>query len=489
MITYIIIGIVIVLILVLLAFSYVKAPPDVAYVISGLSKQPRILIGKAGFRIPFLERIDKLILELIQIDIRTEGVANVEFININADAVANVRISKDENLIRVAAQHFLNLPSAHIASIAQQVLEGNMREIIGTMELKSLVNNKVEFSQKVQQNVKDDMANMGLEIVNLNVQDFTDDNGAIKDLGIDNLVKIQKSARIARAESEKEIKIKEALADEQGAKARALADANIAEQQKELELKKAQFKIEQDTKKAEADVAYEIQKQEQQKTVNEKAVDAEVAKAERMAELKEKEVKLKEKELDALVRKQADADRYAVEQKAEADKQVTIFKAEAQKAEAERMAEAKIAKAKADKEAAELEAKGIQAKLEAEAVGKKAILLAEAEGIRQRGLAEAEAIEKKAEAQAKMKEASIVEMAMNALPEIAKEVSAPMANIKDITMYGDQSTQFIENNTQKVSKVVDVARDALGLDVKALISAFLGGKAASDKSTQSDEKE
>lgn len=489
MITYIIIGIVIVLILVLLAFSYVKAPPDVAYVISGLSKQPRILIGKAGFRIPFLERIDKLILELIQIDIRTEGVANVEFININADAVANVRISKDENLIRVAAQHFLNLPSAHIASIAQQVLEGNMREIIGTMELKSLVNNKVEFSQKVQQNVKDDMANMGLEIVNLNVQDFTDDNGAIKDLGIDNLVKIQKSARIARAESEKEIKIKEALADEQGAKARALADANIAEQQKELELKKAQFKIEQDTKKAEADVAYEIQKQEQQKTVNEKAVDAEVAKAERMAELKEKEVKLKEKELDALVRKQADADRYAAEQKAEADKQVTIFKAEAQKAEAERMAEAKIAKAKADKEAAELEAKGIQAKLEAEAAGKKAILLAEAEGIRQRGLAEAEAIEKKAEAQAKMKEASIVEMAMNALPEIAKEVSAPMANIKDITMYGDQSTQFIENNTQKVSKVVDVARDALGLDVKALISAFLGGKAASDKSTQSDEKE
>lgn len=481
MITYIIIGIIIALVLILLALSYVKAPPDVAYVISGLSKEPRILIGKAGLRIPFLERIDKLTLELIQIDIQTQGVANVEFININADAVANVRISKDEKLIRVAAQHFLNLPSAHIASIAQQVLEGNMREIIGTMELKSLVNNKVEFSQKVQQNVKDDMANMGLEIVNLNVQDFTDDNGAIKDLGIDNLVKIQKSARIARAESEKEIKIKEALADEQGAKARALADANIAEQQKDLELKKAQFKIEQDTKKAEADVAYEIQKQEQQKTVNEKAVDAEVAKAERMAELKEKEVKLKEKELDALVRKQADADRYAAEQKAEADKQVTIFKAEAQKAEAERMAEARIAKAKADKEAAELEAKGIQAKLEAEAAGKKAILLAEAEGIKQKGLAEAEAIEKKAEAQAKMKEASIVEMAMNALPEIAKEVSAPMANIKDITMYGDQSTQFIANNTQKLSQVVDVAKDALGLDVKSLIAGFLGGKAATDK--------
>ena len=483
-----IIGIaVIALIVFLFMVGYIKAPPDMVYLISGLKKEPRVLIGKATIRIPFLERVDKLTLELIQIDIKTNNVPTSDFINVNVDAVANVRIPNNSDLIQVAARHFLNQSPEYIAQNVQQVLEGNMREIIGQMPLIDLVNNQQPFSQKIQENAKDDINNIGLEIVNLNVQSCTDDNDAIENLGIDNLVKIQKAAKIARAESEKEIKIAEAKADEEGNKARVEADAKIAEQQKDLELRKAQFKAEQDTKKAEADVAYEIQKQEQQKAINEKAVDAEIVKAERMAELKEKEVKLKEKELDALVRKQADADKYAAEQKAEADKQVRMLEAEAQKVEAERMAEARIAKAKAEKEAAELEAKGIQAKLEAEAAGKRAILLAEAEGIKQKGLAEAQAIEKKAEAQAKMKEASIVEMAMNVLPDIAKEVSAPMSNIDNITMYGDQTTKLIQNNTEKISKIVDIAKDSLGIDLKSFIGGFLGSKALNENKDKKGE--
>ncbi len=303
--TGLIIGIaVIALIIFLFMVGYIKAPPDKVYLISGLKKEPRVLIGKATIRIPFLERVDKLTLELIQIDIKTNGVPTSDFINVNVDAVANVRIPNNSDLIQVAARHFLNQSPEYIEQNVQQVLEGNMREIIGQMPLIDLVNNKQLFSQKIQENARDDINNLGLEIVNLNVQSCTDDNNAIENLGIDNLVKIQKAAKIARAESEKEIKIAEAKADEEGNKARVEADAKIAEQQKDLELKKAQFKAEQDTKKAEADVAYEIQKQEQQKAINEKAVDAEIVKAERMAE-------------------------------------------------------ARIAKAKAEKEAAELEAKGI----------------------------------------------------------------------------------------------------------------------------------
>lgn len=487
MFTAILVGVIVVILVAFIFMSYVKCPPDMVYLISGLKKEPRVIIGKATIRIPFFERVDKLTLELIQIDVRASRVPTADFINVDVDAVANVRIPKNSELIQVAARHFLNQDSRYIANNVQQVLEGNMREIIGQMQLVDLVNNKQIFSQKIQENAMDDIKNIGLEIVNLNVQSCTDENNAINDLGIDNLVKIQKTAKIAKADSEKEIKIAESKADEEGAKARAEADAKIAEQQKDLEIKKAQFKIEQDKKRAEADAAYSIQQAEQQKSINESTVAAEVAKAERMTDLKEKEVALKEKELDALVRKQADADKYAAEQKAKAEKEVRQQNAEAELIEAENQAKARIAKAKADKEASELEAAGIKAKLQAEADGKKAMLLAEAEGVKAKALAEAEGIEKKAEAQAKMKEASIVEMMMNALPQIAKEVSAPLNNIDSITMYGDQSTKLVEENTQKIDKVLKVAEDSLGLDLKSMIAGF-AAKSVID-TTKSNKKE
>ena len=467
-----IIGIVILLVIILFAASYIKCPPDMVYMISGLKRKPRIVVGKATLRIPFLERVDKLTLELIQIDVKAHNVPTLDFINVDVDAVANVRIPNNEELIQVAARHFLNQNAEYIAKNVQQVLEGNMREIIGQLNLVSLVNDKQLFSQKIQENATDDIHNIGLEIVNLNVQSCTDDNEAIENLGIDNLVKIQKEARIAKANAEKEIKIAEAQADEEGAKVRAEADAKIAEQQKDLKLKQAQYKIEQDQKKAEADAAYSIEQAIQQKTVNETSVLSEIAKAEKMTELKEREVALKEKELDALVRKQADAEKYAAETKAQAEKAVVIQNAEANAEKAKRDAEARISEAEAEKEAAKLEAEGIRAKLEAEAAGKKAILEAEAAGIKAKALAEAEGIEKKAEAQAKMKEASIVEMICKALPEIAKEVATPLQNIDSITMYGDQSSKLIENGTQNIDKILKIAEDSLGLDLKDIINSF-----------------
>ena len=470
MLGFIIAGVIAILLIIFIAMSYIKCPPDMVYLISGLRKEARVITGKATIRIPFLERVDKIPLKLIQIDVRANKVPTNDFINVDVDAVANVRISTKPELRRIAAKHFLNQGTAEIASNVQQILEGNMREIIGQMQLVDLVNNKQLFSQKIQENAIDDIEKIGLEIVNLNVQNCTDDNDAIVNLGVDNLVKIQKDARIARANAEKEIKVAEANADEEGNKARVDADAKIAEQNKELALKKSEYKKEQDMKKAVADAAYEIQKAEQMKTVNENQVNAEIAKAERMADLKEREVAIKEKELDALVRKQADAEKYAAETKAKAERQVAIEQAEADKE-----------RARLGAEAAKLEAEGIKAKLEAEAAGKKAILLAEADGIKAKALAEAEGIEKKAEAQKKMGEASIVEMIMNALPQVAKEVSAPLANVDNITMYGDQSTKLIENNTQKIDKILKVAQDSLGLDLKSLITGFAENKIIDNK--------
>lgn len=485
MVLAIIIAVAILLLIGLIFMSYVKCPPDMVYLISGLKKEPRVIIGKATLRIPFFERVDKLTLELIQIDVRTSRVPTSDFINVDVDAVANVRIPNNPELIQVAARHFLNQNSDYIARNVQQVLEGNMREIIGQMNLKDLVNNKQLFSNKIQENAKDDINAIGLEIVNLNVQSCTDENNAINDLGIDNLSKIQKDAKIAKAEAERDVKVAEAKAAKEGNEAKALSEAEIAKQNKDLALKQYEYQIEQDKKKAEADTVYEIQKAERQKLINENTVAAEIAKTEKETELKEKEVALREKQLDAEIRKQADADKYKAEINAEAQKQVTIQNAQADLEKAKQEAQAKIEIAKANKEAAELEAEAIRAKAIAEADGIKAKLEAEAAGIEAKGIAEAKGIEKKAEAQAKMQQASVVEMIINKLPDIAKEVSTPLSNVDSITMYGDQSTQLIESGTQKIDKILKVAQDSLGVDLKSIVAGYavgkLGAKPVEDK--------
>ena len=450
MITGIIILSLIILISFLIGVSYVKAPPDVAYIISGLSKQPRIVIGKATLRIPFFERIDKLPLELIPVDIKVVGVPSQDFININADAAANIQISKEPELINRAIQNFLNLSPNDIRDIARETLESNTREIIGQMPLKSFVNKKDEFSKKVQENVVEDMKQMGLVIVNFNVQNFQDDNNAIENLGIDNLSQIQKDAAIAKAKAEKEIMIERAKADEEGARARAEADQKIAEQQKNLAIKKSEFKKEQDIIRAQADAAYEIQNQEQLKTINEAQVVAEIAKREKEAELKEKEILLKERELEANIKKQADAEKYQQEKQAEASKFISQQQSEADLYRIEKEA-------------------GIRAKG-----------LAEAEAIKAKGLAEAEAIQKKAEAQKKMGEASIAEMYFKALPLVAEKVAQPLSNIDKITMYGDNNTtKLLSEVTRNVQQVQEGVAEGVGLDLTGLLSNFvnnIGGK-------------
>ena len=466
MVLFMIIG-VIILIVLFIAMSYIKAPPDVAYLISGLKKEARVVIGRATIRIPFLERVDKIPLSLIQVDIKTESaVPTTDYINIFVDGVANIKVSSNPELLKRAAQNFLNCDVNYIGRIAQQVLEGNMREIIGQIKLTDLVSQRDAFASTVRNNATDDMSNMGLEVVNLTVQNFSDDNDVIQNLGIDNITKIQKEAQIAKAQSERDVKIAQAEADEEGAKARAEADAKIAEQEKILSIKRSEFKKEQDAKKAEADAAYAIQQAEQQKAINESSVQAEIIKTQKLAELKEQEISIKEKELDADIKKTADAAKYKQEKDAEAQKFTTQQSADAKFYEMQKKAEVEMKIAEAEKYKAEQEAEGIKAKLLAEAEGKKAILLAEAEGI-----------EKKAEAQKKMGEASVLEMYFNILPQVAKEIAQPLNQVDKITMYGsDNSTKLVKEMTNNISKVTDVMKDTTGIDIANVLQKFLTSK-------------
>ena len=304
----IIVAVVVLVILLFMAIGYVKAPPDMAYIISGVKKKSKVVIGKASIRIPFFERLDKLNLRLIPIDVKTSNaVPTADYININVDATVNVKISNNPEKLRLAAENFLNKNTEYIAGVAREVLEGNVREIVGKMKLEEMVSDRQKFANLVKENAEPDLAAMGLDIISFNVQNFVDGNEVIENLGIDNIVKIKKAAAIARAESERDIKVAQASADKESNDAAVAAQTEIAKKQNELAIKKSELQMEADTKKAMADAAYDIQKEEQRKTIEVATANADIAKQEREIELKQKEVAVTEQSLEAEVKKKAEA--------------------------------------------------------------------------------------------------------------------------------------------------------------------------------------
>ena len=456
-------------ILVIFITGYVKASPDTAVIISGLRKNPKVLIGKAGVKIPFLERKDELNLQLIPIDVKTSNaVPTADYININVDATVNVKISDNEERLKLAAQNFLNKNSEYIGRVAREVLEGNVREIVGKMALEEMVSDRQKFAMLVKENAEPDLAAMGLDIISFNVQNFVDGNGVIENLGVDNIVKIQKNAAISRADSEKEIAKAQANAKREANEAEVNAESEIAKKQNELAIQKAELKKASDIKQAEADAAYKIQEEEQRKTVEITTADANIAKQEKEILLKQREAEVMEQALDAQVKKKAEADKFAKQQLADAQLYERQREAEAKKFETEKEAEAMKAQAEAKKFAMEQEAEGIRTKG-----------VAEAEAIRAKSVAEAEGIEKKAEAMAKMGEAAVLEMYFKALPEVVKNAATPLNNVDKITMYGDgNSSKLMKDIMGTVVQVTDGLKESTGVDLQSVLSGFLAGKAA-----------
>ena len=476
---YIIAGCVLLFLALLLAVGYVKAPPDQAYIISGLRR--KIVVGKASIRIPFFERLDKLSLKMISVDVKTNSfVPTAEYINITVDAAVKLKIGTDPAMLAIAAENFLNKDSAYIISQVQDVLEGNMREIIGQMKLEEMVTNRKSFAEKVQENAVPDLNRMGLEIISFNVQAFSDANGVINDLGIDNISQIKKKAAIAKAEADKEIAKAQAQASKEANDAKVEAETQIAIKNNDLRIKEAELKQLSDIKQAEADAAYGIQKEEQRRTIEVKTADANIARQEREAILKQREVEVTEHTLEATVKKKAEAELYARQKQAEAELFERQKQAEAELAEAQRQAEAMKLQAEAEKFAQEQAAAADRFAKEQEAEGVRQLGLAEAEAIRAKALAEAEGIDRKAEAMRKYGEAAVLEMYFAALPEIAKAVASPLAQVDKITMYGEGNTaRLVEDIVKSTTQVSDGLTESIGLDLKSLLSGFIGGRMGS----------
>ncbi len=494
MLSYIFPVVITVIIIAVLASGYVKSPPDVAYIISGLHKKPRILIGKAGIKIPFLERLDKLALGAIQIDVKTKSaVPTAEYINVRVDSTVSVQVGRSDEMIALAAQNFLNVNRDTIASKINDLLEGNIREIVGQMKLTEMVSDRKAFSEKVQANVVPDLAKFGLELVSFNVQNFSDEGGVIDNLGIDNVEQIRKNAAIAKSDAQREIAVAEAANAKKSNDAKVAAAEDIAIRNNEYEMKQASLKRTADTAKAQAEAAKSIEQEKQRQLKDVAATEADIARQEKQIELKEREVAIKEKALDAEVKKTAEAQKYAEQQRAEAQLYTTqkqseadLYErqkaAEAAKFEAEKAAEAHKAKAEAEAIAKMKLAEAVQAQGEAEAAAAKAKGLAEAEAIRAKAEAEAEGMMKKAEALKEYGDAAKQQMELDAikvlyqqLPAIAQAIGEGYSKA-DIHVIGNDSGQLAGNMMSNIAQIVEGFKGSTGIDLGAIASGMIGAK-------------
>ena len=493
MITTLIIAVVAILLIVaLLCMGYVKAPPDIAYIISGMHKKPRILIGKAGFKIPFFERLDKLALGAIQIDVKTKSaVPTAEYINVKVDSTVSVQVGRAADMIEIAAQNFLNVKRDVISAKVNDLLEGNIREIVGQMKLTEMVSDRKAFSDRVQSNVVPDLAKFGLELVSFNVQNFSDEGGVIDNLGIDNVEQIRKDAAIAKSNAQREIAVAEAANAKAANDAKVKAAEEIAVQNNALEMKRAALKKTEDTAKAQADAAKSIELEKQRQLRDVAATEADIARQEKEVELEERKVAVKEKALEAEIKKTAEARKYAEQQAAalyktqkaaEADLFERQRQAEAAMVEAEKEAQANLALAEADAAAKKAQADALRAQGEAEAAAIQAKGEAEAAAIRAKAEAEAKGMLEKAEALKQYGDAAKQQMELDALkvlyeqlPAIAEAIGNGYANA-DIHMIGNDSGQLAGNMMGNITQIIEAFKGSTGIDPTSVISGMVGAK-------------
>ncbi|MBA2872488.1 flotillin [Anoxybacillus calidus] len=478
----VVIGVVVFLLVGLVALfilRYRTVGPDEALIVTGSylgsknvhvdesGNKIKIVRGGGTFVLPIFQQAQPLSLLSIKLDVQTPEVYTEQGVPVMADGVAIIKVGSSIGEIATAAEQFLGKTRQDMENEAKEVLEGHLRSILGSMTVEEIYKNRDKFSQEVQRVASQDLAKMGLVIVSFTIKDVRDKNGYLDSLGKPRIAQVKRDADIATAEAEKETRIKRAEADKEARKAELERLTEIAEAEKINQLKLAEFRREQDIAKARADQAYHLEEAKAKQEVTEQQMQIKIIERQKQIELEEKEILRRERQYDSEVKKKADADRYAVEQAAAAEKVKQMAEADAHKYRIEAMAKAEAEKVRID---------GL-AKAEAE----KAKGEAEAEVIRLKGLAEAEAKQKIAEAFEQYGKAAILDMILKMLPEYAKQVASPLANIDKITIV-DTGSSDASSGANKVTSYAtnlmatlqESLKASSGIDVKELLENFSG---------------
>ncbi|WP_407271709.1 flotillin family protein [Radiobacillus sp. PE A8.2] len=399
----------------------------------------KIVRGGGAFILPIFQQHELISLRSHSLDISTPNVYTENGVPVMADGTAIIKVQSTTEGIATAAEQFLGKDNSELRKEAQEVLEGHLRAILGTMTVEEIYKNRERFAQEVQTQAAVDLKKMGLQIVSFTIKDVRDENGYLEALGKPRIAEVKRDAQIAEANAMRDARIKKAEAERESKGAELLSETQIAESTKEKELKVAAYKRDQDTAKAEADMAYKLQVAKSEQQVIEEEMQIRLIERNKQIEIEEKEVLRRQRQYEAEISKKAEADRYATEQKAEADKVTRVRQAEAEAA---------------------------QIRLDGEA---------EADAIRVKGLAEADAKMKIAEAMEKYGEAAILEMIINMLPDFAAKIAEPVSKIDKVTVIdngngtGDGATRMSNYVTKLMSQLPETLKDVSGVDLKGML--------------------
>jgi flotillin len=432
--------------MVLISRNYIKVSPNAVAVLSGRRRKLadgkvvgyRMVRGGAALRIPLLEKVEYLHLNVMTIPLEIKRAYTLKGVPVSVKAVANVKIRGDETSLQAAAERFLGMTHVEVQKVIFQTLEGHLRSILGTLTVEEVNSDRQSFAQKLTSEAAADLEKMGLGVDVLTIQEISDEEEYLNALGKRRTAEVKRDATIGEAEATRDSKIKSALALQEGERAKFQADAEIAQAQRDFMIRQAQYQAEVETQKARAGQAGPLSEATARQAVVAEEVKVERTRTQEMISVQEQEVLRKQKELEATVIKPAEADRQAAVVRAEAAKQAAILEAEGRRSALIALAEAEQEKLRKEGfgRAAAVEAEG-----KAEAAKIEAIGLAQAKAIEAQGVAEAAAILRKAEAWKEFNEAAKLQTVLEKMPAILEAstgifsaVAAPLGNIDKLVV-------------------------------------------------------
>lgn len=436
------------------------AGPNEALIRSGGGREPKVTVGGRIIVLPIFFKAQNLSLEVMTLAVETAKVYTKEGVAITVDGVAQVKVARAEEAIRTAAQQFIGKPQREIAQVALQTLEGAQRAILGTMTVEDIYQDRESFAQSVGEVAGPHMANMGLEIVSFTIRDIRDDQGYLDALGRKRTAEVTRDAEIGeaeatrdaairRAEAERDASIVAAQANRDQEAARFDAETRIAASERDFRVQKAGYEQETNARQAEAELAYALQEAKTRQDIREQELQIEVVERTKQIEVEQQEIERRQRELEAGVKRPAEAERYRLE---------TIAAGEKMRAVAEAEAQAETLTLHGGGEADAIRARGE----------------AEAGAIRARGLAEADAMRTKAEAWKQYGQAAVIDSLLTSLPDVAAAISQPLAQTDRIVMISGEggstgASKLTGDVTKVVSQLPDLVESLTGIDILATL--------------------
>jgi len=318
-----------------------------------------------------------------------------------------------------------------------QTLEGHLRAILGTLTVEEVYKDRDQFASLVREVAAPDVGRMGIEILSFTIKDVYDNVTYLASLGKAQTAAVKRDAEIGVAQANRDAGIREAECEKCAMDIKYSTDTKIEDNSRAFKLQKANFDSEVNTAKAEAQLAYELQAAKIQQKIRNEEIQIQVVERRKQIEIEEQEIKRKEKELMATIKLPAEAEGYKVQTIAEGNRTKMV---ESARADGERI---------------------------------RLIGAAEARAVEAVGRAEAERMRMKASAYKQYGDAAVLALVLEALPQIAAEVSAPLAKTDEIVLIGggDRTTQEL---TKLVGTLPPAVQALTGVDLTGALGKIPG---------------